>query len=261
MSSSRKPLIAGNWKMNLTAAKARELALGLAPVAEASRGAVDVAIFPTALHVAAVAAALGGDSERPSPVAVGVQNLHPERSGAFTGEVSGPMARDVGATMALCGHSERRQLFGETPAYVGAKVAAALRDGLTPVLCVGETLAERDAGATLAGVTEQLAAVYGGLLAGEAVRVVIAYEPVWAIGTGRNATPAQAEEVHAAIRGWLAAHVDAEVAATTRILYGGSVKPDNAAELLSEPDVDGALVGGASLDAASFAAIIRAALD
>ena len=255
MSSPRKPLIAGNWKMNLTAAKARDLVAALAPEAVALRDAVDVAVFPTALHVAAVVAAVGDGSA----MAVGVQNLHPERSGAFTGEISGPMARDVGATMVLCGHSERRQLFGETPAFVGAKVAAALRDGLTPVLCVGETLDERDAGATVAVVTEQLAAVFGALSATEAARVVIAYEPVWAIGTGRNATPAQAEEVHAAIRGWLGAHVNAEVAATTRILYGGSVKPDNAAELLARPDVDGALVGGASLDAASFIAIIRAA--
>jgi triosephosphate isomerase len=259
MSSPRKPLIAGNWKMNLTAAKARELVHAVLPQAERTRDAVDVAVFPTALHVAAVAAALGGDADQPAAIAVGVQNLHTERSGAFTGEISGPMARDAGATLALCGHSERRQLFGETPAFVGAKVAAALRDGLTPVLCVGETLDERDAGATIAVVTEQLAAVYSGLLPGEAARVVIAYEPVWAIGTGRNATPAQAGEVHAAIRGWLAAHVGAEVAASTRILYGGSVKADNADALLSQPDVDGALVGGASLDAASFGAIIRAA--
>jgi triosephosphate isomerase len=263
MTAPRRKLIAGNWKMNLTAARARELALVVAAEAERLRGQVDVAVFPTALQLASVAglaALAAGEGTASAALAVGVQNLHPERSGAFTGELSGVLARDAGATMALCGHSERRQLFGETSAFVGAKVVAALRDGLVPVLCVGETLAERDAGETLAVVTEQLAAGLAGLSPAEVARVVVAYEPVWAIGTGRNATPAQAEAVHAAIRAWLLTHAGAEAAEAARVLYGGSVKPDNAAELLAQPNVDGALVGGASLEAGAFLAILRAAL-
>jgi triosephosphate isomerase len=192
-----------------------------------------------------------------SRVEIAAQNLYPKDAGAFTGEVSAPMLADAGCRWVIVGHSERRQIFGENDAFVAEKVAAALKGGLTPIACVGETLAEREAGHTLSVVERQVAALLGAI-ATSSRPVAIAYEPIWAIGTGKNAGPAEAQEVHAAIRGWLAAQSKA-LAEATRILYGGSVKPDNARALLAAADVDGALVGGASLDAASFGGIAQAA--
>jgi triosephosphate isomerase len=192
-------------------------------------------------------------------VLLAAQHMHAEKQGAFTGEISAAMLRDAGCTHVILGHSERRQLFGETDEGVGRKTRVAFDSGLLPIACVGETLAERDAGGTLEVVGRQLERALRGLTPDEAARAVVAYEPVWAIGTGRTATPEQAQEVHAFIRQRVAvSHGDA-VAAAQRILYGGSVKPDNAASLLSMPDVDGALVGGACLEAASFLAIVKAA--
>ena len=246
---TRRKLIAGNWKMNPpTLAQARELLAGV--VAATSGATAEVLVIPPAPYLAAL-----GDAGH---VAIGAQNLHPERAGAYTGEVAASMLRDVGVRYVLCGHSERRQLFGEDPRFVGTKVAAAHRDGLTPILCVGETLAERDEDTTEAVIEGQLEAGLVALDNELVAATVIAYEPVWAIGTGRNATPAQAQAVHAFIRKWLTDRIGG-AAAGIRILYGGSVKAQNAAELLAEADVDGALVGGASLDAAGFAAIVAAA--
>ncbi len=248
MSPRRKPLIAGNWKMNHGGRTACELA---ASVARIVRPGVEVVVAPPFTALAAVAAELDGE-----PIGVAAQTVAAERSGAFTGETSLEMLLDAGATSVILGHSERRQLFGETDARVAAKTSAALAAGVRPIVCVGETLAERDAGRTLEVVLGQVDAVAAALSG--APDPVIAYEPVWAIGTGRNATPAQAEEVHSAIRAHLAKSSEG-LAEKTRILYGGSVKGDNARELLSCPDVDGALVGGASLDAAQFGAIVAAA--
>lgn len=250
---SRRPLIAGNWKLNLGPVAAVELADALRSLL-AERGEVDVAVFPTALVVASVQAALNGTG-----IEVGVQDIHDAPNGAFTGSNSAVIAREVGCTRALIGHSERRTLFGDTDASVGKKVKAALGAGLLPVVCVGETLAERDAGAAEAVVHRQIAAVVEGLHEDQVGLLTIAYEPVWAIGTGRTATPDQAQEVHAAIRAWFAYRYPAWVAGGMRILYGGSVTPGNSATLLSCPDIDGALVGGASLKAADFSAIVRSA--
>jgi triosephosphate isomerase len=250
---SRRPFIAGNWKLHLgprpAAALARELVAALA-----DRGDVDVALFPTALSATSVLEAVEG-----SGVYVGLQEIGSQNRGAYTGTNSAQMAREAGCTQVLIGHSERRQLYGETDAGVAAKAALALASGLLPIVCVGETLEERDADQVDAVVHRQLAGALDGLAADAIASLTIAYEPVWAIGTGRTASPAQAQEVHASIRGWLAAHFPAFVANDVRIQYGGSVKPGNARELLACPDIDGALVGGASLDAASFAAIVRAA--
>ncbi len=247
----RRPFIAGNWKMNLDLAGALALVRAIRSAVGTGVG-VDVGVFPPFVYLPAVVDALRG-----SPVVVGAQNLHPEPAGAFTGEVSGPMIRDVGATHVIIGHSERRQYFGETDAGVNARLKAALGCGLKPIVCVGETLAEREAGNTERVVKTQ---VTGALrdMTPEAMRgVVLAYEPVWAIGTGRTATPAQAQAVHAFIRSILADWFGSGVADVVRIQYGGSVKPSNAAALLGQPDIDGALVGGASLDAASFLGIVQ----
>jgi triosephosphate isomerase len=213
---------------------------------------VDLVIAPPFTALAACAHECDG-----SRVEVAGQNLYPKPSGAFTGEVSGPMLVEAGCTWVILGHSERRQHFQESDAFVGEKVRAALAVGLIPIACVGETLAEREAGKTLEVVQRQVRALLEPL-ASSTKPTAIAYEPVWAIGTGKNAGPAEAQEVHLAIRAWLG-QVSAELASDTRILYGGSVKPDNAHDLLAAPDVDGALVGGASLDVASFGAIARAA--
>jgi triosephosphate isomerase len=250
----RRPIIAGNWKMHRTVAEAVALVHGLAerlpalPVAE-------VVVVPPFTALSAVSEALPADGR----IALGAQNCHWEKQGAFTGEVSPWMLVDVGCRFVVVGHSERRQLFGETDAGVSKRARGALAAGLTPIVCIGETLADRDGGRTLAVVSRQLRESLAGISTAEMARVVVAYEPVWAIGTGRNATPAQAQEVHAQVRADLGALFDAAVAAATRIQYGGSVKAENAAELLGQPDVDGALVGGASLDAAGFAAICAAA--
>lgn len=258
MDKARVPLVAGNWKMHHGGASAIDLAAELTRRAAKIDG-VEIVLAPpfTALAAVAQTCAELAEMERSSPFRVAGQNVHFEEKGAFTGEVSPPMLVEAGCTFVIVGHSERRQLFGETDELVAKKAKAALTHRLHPIVCIGETLAEREAGRALSVVLGQLAAVMDVLVAGRGA-VVLAYEPVWAIGTGKNATPADAQEIHAAIRKALVER-DPTLAQRTRILYGGSVKPDNAAELLREKDVDGALVGGASLDVGSFEAILRAA--
>jgi triosephosphate isomerase len=250
VASPRRPFFCGNWKLFGTLSESVALAVG---VRDALAGgiAADVAVAPGFVALTTVAEKLRG-----SLVALAAQNCHVEPKGAFTGEVSPGQLVDAGCRYVILGHSERRQLFGETDAGVARKTRAALAAGLTPIVCVGETLAERDAGETLTRVGSQLRAALAELAEADLTRTVVAYEPVWAIGTGRNATPAQAAEVHRYIRSQLAS-LSAPAAATIRILYGGSVKPDNCAALMSDPDVDGALVGGASLAADSFATIVK----
>ncbi len=253
MNSGRRPLIAGNWKMNAGGQDACPLAAAVA--AQAARAErTEVVIAPPFTALAAVAHEL---LEAKSKVAIAAQNMHPEVSGAFTGEISASMLKDAGAIWVILGHSERRQLFGESDELVARKVAAAMAAGLRPIACVGETLQEREAGETLAVVERQVRAVLDEL-AKQPGFGVVAYEPVWAIGTGKVASPEDAQEVHATIRRLLA-KVSVEFASSTRILYGGSVKADNAEGLLGQIDIDGALVGGASLDAAGFGKIIHAA--
>jgi triosephosphate isomerase len=248
---SRRPLIAANWKMHKTIAEAEAFARELLPLV---RGAsVEIALAPGFVALAALGRALAG-----SAVALAAQNVNPSEQGAFTGETSAAMLADVGCRYAIVGHSERRSLYGETSAFVAAKAAALLAKNIRPIVCVGESLAEREAGRTLAVVGGQLRESLGAIPRERARELVIAYEPVWAIGTGRTATPETAQQVHAALRGELAALFGA-AGGEIRIQYGGSVKPDNTAELMAQPDIDGALVGGASLDAKSFAAIVSAA--
>jgi triosephosphate isomerase len=249
-----KPLVAGNWKMHGTRAACRELAARIVRGLPASHDAVEVALFPPFTALSEVAAALAA-----TDVTVGAQNLYPASEGAFTGEIAPAMVLDCGATRVLCGHSERRNLLREDDAFVNRKVLAALEHDILPVLCVGETLAERERGETEEVVARQLRAGLAGVPPGRASDLTIAYEPVWAIGTGRNAAPEEAEEVHRAIRAILVEGFG-EGGRGIRILYGGSVKPQNARDLLARPEVNGALVGGASLDAAAFCAIVRAAL-
>jgi triosephosphate isomerase (TIM) len=253
MNRERRPLIAGNWKMNAGGQDSCALAKAVAAVAREAEH-VDVLVGPPFTALAAVAHELDAAKSR---VGLAAQNMHPEIAGAFTGEISAPMLHDAGATWVILGHSERRQLFGETDEGVAGKVAAALAAGLRPIACVGETLEQREAGSTLEVVERQVRA-FAEELGKQPGFGVVAYEPVWAIGTGRVAKPEDAQEVHAAIRGLLG-QVSEELALRTRILYGGSVKADNAAGLLAEEDIDGALVGGASLDAAGFGKIIAAA--
>jgi triosephosphate isomerase len=248
----RRPLIAGNWKMFKTVPEALALVEALRADLARQPADADVLVAPPFTALSAVAAALRGSS-----VFLAAQNMHWEKEGAFTGEVSPAMLRDLGCSHVILGHSERRQLFGETDEAVGRKARAALDHGLTPILCVGETLPERDADRTLDVVERQLERALRPLTPDEAARAVVAYEPVWAIGTGRAATPEQAQEVQRFIRSRVArSHGDAPAAAQ-RILYGGSVKPDNIASLMAQPDVDGALVGGACLQADSFLKIVR----
>lgn len=246
----RRTLVAANWKMNGNKQTVAEL---LAAFKAGLNGNADVAVFPSALYVPQVAEALAD-----SAINYGVQNAHFEASGAFTGETSLDMAKEFGCHYILIGHSERRELFGETDALVAKKVAATLAKGLVPMLCVGETLEQREADVTEKVVAGQLQAVLDvvGIAAFETI--VVAYEPVWAIGTGKTASPEQAQEVHAFIRKMLAAE-DAAVAVKTRILYGGSVKAASAEALFGQPDIDGGLVGGASLLADEFVAICNAA--
>jgi triosephosphate isomerase len=251
---ARTKFVCGNWKMHKTTAEARELVLGLAPLLTEVAGRVQVAVAPPFTSLVAVAEALRG-----TPVELAAQDVHWEAQGAYTGEVSAAMLADVGVRHVIVGHSERRQLFGETDRSVHDKTAAVLEAGLLPIVCVGETLQQREAGQTLEVVSRQVRAALEGLATAELARLTVAYEPVWAIGTGRTATTAQAQEVHAAIRELLAA-MGPGVADQVRIQYGGSVKPDNAAELMAQPDVDGALVGGASLKASDFSQIVKGAL-
>ncbi len=249
----RTPFVVGNWKLNKTIAESLAHVTELKNQLGAVKGvAVGVAPVATAIH--AVAKRLEG-----SPIATCAQNCHWEASGAWTGELSAPLLADAGVTWVIVGHSERRQFFGDTNESVGKKAKAVLAAGLGAIVCVGESLTERDGGNTLSVVDAQLAGGLSGIEASSIGKLVIAYEPVWAIGTGRTATPAQAQEVHAHIRKWIGAHLGAAAADAIRIQYGGSVKPSNAEALMSENDIDGALVGGASLEAADFIAIVKAA--
>jgi triosephosphate isomerase (TIM) len=248
------PLIAGNWKMHMGPDQAREFFsrfLGSAGLP----GKGTVAFFPPAVSLAAARAALGSRTD----VLLGIQNIHWEESGAFTGEISAAMAAEAGARLALIGHSERRHVFGETDEQTARKTRAALAAGLVPVLCVGETLQQREAGRASEVVETQLGTALADLPLDFPDRFVIAYEPVWAIGTGRTASPQDAEEMHVGIRRFLEGRSGAEAAAGIPLLYGGSVKADNAAGLLQARDVDGLLVGGASLDPDGFARICTAA--
>ena len=249
---SRRKIIAGNWKMNKTPSEAVGLAQAI-KTACAKAPKATVVVCPPLTALAAVSAVVQG-----SPVALGAQNMHWEKSGAYTGEVSAAMLLDLGCSYVILGHSERRSFFGETDAIVNRKVQAALAAGLIPIVCVGETLAQRKENQTGFVVSAQVVHGLAGLGA-DLGRIVVAYEPVWAIGTGLTATPAQAQAVHLLIRGKLTELSSASVAQTIAIQYGGSMKPDNAPELLSQPDIDGGLIGGAALDAASFMGIVNAA--
>ena len=246
----RTALVVANWKMHKTVAESLAFAQALGPALADLRG-VEVAVAPPFTALAALQNALAGTA-----VALAAQNAHFEKSGAFTGEISVAMLAELGVRYVILGHSERRQLFGETDEGIAKKLRAVQAAGLRPILCVGELLAEREAGRTFDVLARQLAGALGGADSAQAVELVVAYEPVWAIGTGRTATPELAQEAHAFIRARLADRFGAN-AGRIRIQYGGSVKPENAAELLGQPDIDGALVGGASLDPESFSAIIR----
>ena len=247
--------MAANWKMNLTHEELGPYLERFLPEAGELRE-VEVVLIPAFTSIPALASAL---ERSPAPVALGAQNVHWEKGGAFTGEVSAAMLRALKVQYVVIGHSERRQGFGETDAVVAKKVGVALSAGLRALLCVGEVLSERDAGQVEAVLERQLREGLAGCSPQDLSRVVIAYEPVWAIGTGRTATAAQAQEAHAFIRSVLDSAFGAAAAEGVRIQYGGSVKPDNARALLGQPDVDGALVGGASLDPRSFAQIVRSA--
>ncbi len=246
----RTPIVAGNWKMYKTVAEAVKYVHELRAMVPDVTG-VQVVLAPTftALHPVAEAA-------RGSRIAIAAQDVHWEREGAFTGEVSATMAREAGAEYAIVGHSERRTLFGENDASVNRKVSAVFAAGMTPIACIGETLDQRERNETFDVLDQQITKGFDGLTTDQVGRLVIAYEPVWAIGTGRNATPQQASEAHGHIRTRLRQWFGAEAAAQCRILYGGSVKPGNMAELAGQPDVDGALVGGASLDPRGFYEIV-----
>ena len=247
---TRIPFIAGNWKMfksvQDTVVFVKELKSAVKDVAD-----VEIVVAPpfTAVHAAAEAA-------RNTNIGVAAQDVYWEKEGAFTGEVSAPMIKEAGAEYVIIGHSERRRLFGETDAHVNRKIVAAMAAGLTPIACVGETLEERERSETLNVLDRQIKVGLDALTAAQVAEIVIAYEPVWAIGTGRTATAAQAQEAHAHIRARLRQWFGADAAEQCHILYGGSVKPDNIRELIAEPDVDGALVGGASLDLRSFLEIV-----
>jgi len=245
------PLLAGNWKMHQAPAAAAQLAAALRVRLHDVRGR-DIVVAPPFPALAVVAEQLRG-----TPIAVAAQNLFWEDWGAYTGEVSAPMLIDCGCTYVIIGHSERRQYFGETDETVARKLRAALHHGLMPIACVGETLDQREAKLTLSVIDAQIRGALGTFDAAEIARMTVAYEPVWAIGTGKVATPEQAQEVHAAIRRLIGDLAGADVARNLRILYGGSVKPDNIDALMRQPDLDGALVGGASLNADDFARIVR----
>jgi len=252
----RKPFVAGNWKMNMDSQTGVALARAVAEgAADLAGGSVTVAVIPPFVYLPSV-----GQTVSSSNVALGAQDVYFEEKGAFTGEISPAMLKDVGCTYVLCGHSERRHVLGEGDEIVNKKLLAGLAGGLLPILCVGELLEERDAGQTEQVVERQVRAGLAGVDAEKMAAVTIAYEPVWAIGTGRTATCEQAQEVHAFIRKLLGEMYDGALAAEVRIQYGGSVKPDNASELMNEPDVDGCLVGGASLKAEDFVKIIQAAV-
>ncbi|MBM9536588.1 triose-phosphate isomerase [Desulfobulbus alkaliphilus] len=248
---SRRPLLAGNWKMYLTSGEAVRLAQAIAAISREHTDR-DVMVAPSFTSLAAVAAEL-----RNSAVLLGAQNVAWEQEGAYTGEISPRMLTDLGVRMAIIGHSERRHIFGEDNVMVNQRLLAALDAGLVPVLCIGETLDERQAEATFKVLETQLCEGLENVPPARAEQVVLAYEPVWAIGTGKTATPQQAQEVHHFLRQLLAGLYDKKIAETVRVLYGGSVKPDNIDELMAQPDIDGALVGGAALNPDSFARIVH----
>jgi triosephosphate isomerase len=248
---NRKPLIAGNWKLNKTVREAIELVTLLKRSIRDTQ-TVEVVVCPVFTALSEVAETL-----LESGIRVGAQDVFWEDKGAFTGEVSAALLKEAGAAFVIVGHSERRQYFHETDGAVNRKTRAALKTGLVPIVCVGETSAERESGKTFEVVRSQLQGGFEKFSPEEMRKLVIAYEPVWAIGTGKVATPAQAQEVHVSIRRELSKVFGAETAEVIRILYGGSVKPDNISQLMSEPDIDGALVGGASLEAAAFSEIVR----
>jgi len=248
----RKRVIAGNWKMNMTTIEAGDLIEGIIEKTDGVEN-VDIVVAPPFTALEAVKETIGS-----APIGLSAQNVHSEGNGAFTGEISCGMLNDIGCEWVIIGHSERRQYFGETDETVNKKTKASLSAGLKTIVCVGESLEEREAEKTMVVIEKQLTGSLAGIDEKDFENIVVAYEPVWAIGTGKTASKEQAQEVHAFIRNWLKDNVSADAAESTRILYGGSVKPDNAGELLGEPDIDGALVGGASLKADDFSAIIRA---
>jgi len=247
----RIPIIAGNWKMHMEHADARKLIKGMLPKCKNKKG-VEVVVAPVFTVLAAVARQIKGTG-----IKLAAQNMHPEPKGAYTGEISAGMLKDAGCTHVILGHSERRQYFRETDAFVNRKQKAALAAGLIPIVCIGETLKQREAGDTFKVIEKQLIGSLKGTPDADLVKTVVAYEPVWAIGTGKTATPEQAQEVHAFIRGLIAKGHGKKVADQVRILYGGSVKPDNVKKLMKKKDIDGALVGGASLKADSFNALVN----
>jgi triosephosphate isomerase len=247
----RRPLIAGNWKMHLTLAEAVQLAQSVAGNC-ASCPDRDIMIAPAFTSLAAVCSAV-----RDSALLVGAQNIAWEKEGAYTGEISPVMLKDLGVRLAIIGHSERRHIFGEDDAMINRRMHGALDGGIQPILCIGETLADREAGSTFSVLEKQLREGLNKVSREQMAQVVLAYEPVWAIGTGKTASKEQAQEVHAFLRQLLSGLHEKTVADATRILYGGSVKPDNIDDLMAQPDIDGALVGGAALKAESFDRIVR----
>ncbi len=253
---SRKKIIAGNWKMNVKPSETAALIKGIAEATQAFGEKVEIVCCTPAIDVPAAVEAARGTS-----VGIGTENCHWKESGAYTGEISTGMIVDAGCRYVITGHSERRQYFGETDETVNLRTRAALAAGLTVMMCIGETLEEREAGKLVEVITRQMNVGLKDVTAADCAKLVIAYEPVWAIGTGKTATPDQAQEVHALIRETLAKLVGAETAETVRIQYGGSMKPGNAAELLAKKDIDGGLIGGAALKAADFAGIIEAAAN
>ncbi len=248
---TKRALIAGNWKMNTTLDEAAELAASVADLTKGTEG-VDIVLAPPSISLDRVAGII-----KDTNVSLSAQNLYFEESGAFTGELSAKMLASVGCEYVIIGHSERRELFGETDEGVNKKIMAALREGLLPILCVGETLEEREAGRALERVSSQVRVALSGLTNDEMARVAVAYEPIWAIGTGRTASPEDAEEIHGGIRGILEELYGKVISDKTRIIYGGSVKPDNVDSLMAMENIDGALVGGASLKADGFARIVN----
>jgi len=248
----RKPIIAGNWKMFKLVGDSIAVVTALKPLV-ANANQVEIVVAPPYTSIKSVA-----DRAEGSNIHLAAQDISMEiKHGAHTGEICGDMLKDVGCSHVIIGHSERRSMYGDTNQVVNRKIRAALNFSLAPIVCVGETLDERDAGREQEVVGNQLEESLSGLTKEEMLRSIIAYEPVWAIGTGRTASPVQAQEMHRFIRHWLSGRFDNETAEATRILYGGSVKPDNVADLMREPDIDGALVGGASLEAESFARLVN----
>ena len=251
---ARRPIVAGNWKLNKTSDEAERLAGEVVAAVDGVDG-VDVVVCPTYTALERVSGVV-----KDTPVGLGAQNVYWEAEGAFTGEISTAMLLTCGCSHVILGHSERRQFFGETDATVNRRVKAALEAALSPIVCVGETQEQRESGITEDVVKTQVTGSLDGLSSEEVAKLVVAYEPVWAIGTGLTATPEQAEDVHALIRAVLAEGFGQEVADGVRLQYGGSVKPDNAAVLFSQPNIDGGLIGGAALDAESFAAVVKGAV-